>query len=443
MSTASVWIGVMTRRLRSNRLCGAAAWSVSAAVTGRFAALLSAVLLARILGPARYGEYALVLSTVMMVSSVATSGVGVAASKYLADVRGGDPALCPAAIGAIAVIVAVFAGTAGVALWWGAPALAVRHFHRPEMGVLLTLGAPALGFAIVLGAAQGALNGMERFRAAALLGGASAIVLACVLPASAYFFGTLGALGAWALVTAMSACWAVRHVFSSRHLLPAPDPALLWRETRRFSAMSVPIVLGALVMAPVNWIALSLLAKSPSGIVEVGHFSAAYQWYVGLTFVPSVIANACLPLLSRLCSAGDGQGFSALVRDGVTANALMACASSALIWVSADVIMKMYGPEYVQSASLLRWLAVASAANGLNVAIGQAMTASNRLWTGVFVNLAWCAVFLGWVAATVSHAGAQALAQALVVAYTVHTLIHLALLRGHLRRAHAHGGPEK
>lgn len=435
VSAASIRIAGLMRRFRRNRLGGAVGWGVCGALAGRFAALTSAVLLARLLGPARYGEYALVLSTVMMVSSVATTGVGAAASKYLADLRGSAPELRATGLAAVALIAFAFSSVAGVALYWTAPGLAARHFGRPEMAVPLVVGAVALFFSIVQGAAQGALNGLERFRGVALLNTAAAVALACALPAFAYLGGTVAAVAAWSVVTAISACCAGLMVLRSAVRMGTVSKPRLWRELKRFSATGAPIALSALVMAPVNWLAMSLLARTPAGLEEVGRFNAAYQWYIGLAFIPSVIASATLPLLSRSRSARDGRGFAAIVRDGVLLNMLVAFASAALVWVLADAIMGMYGPQYRESASLLRWLAVASAANGLNAAIGQVMTASNQLWFGVFVNLLWSAVFLGWVAARVSATGALAIAQGLVAAYVVHTLIHLAFLRRHLRDA--------
>jgi O-antigen/teichoic acid export membrane protein len=210
------------------------------------------------------------------------------------------------------------------------------------------------------------------------------------------------------------------------------------REVGRYAAVCTPIVLGALVAAPVNWLALAMLARTPAGFAQVGHFNAAYQWYIGLTFIPAVIAGTVLPALSRLRAIGDGRGFAALTRDSIVVNALVACASSLAVALSAAPLMALYGASYRDAAPLLHWLAVAAAANGLNAAVGQIMTATNRLWFGLLVNLLWSAIYLGWAAWQVPQVGALGLAQGLVVAYAAHTVIHLVCLRKHLRDAGAH-----
>ena len=419
------------------RLRRTAGWSVGGALAGRVAALVSAVLLARILGPAHYGEYVLVLTTITSVASVSTSGLGIAASKYLADLHGVAAARRDSGIAIVAASAAGSAVLGCALLSLAAGPLARHHFHRAAMTAPLMLGALALAFATVQGVAQGALNGLERFRINALFSSGGAIVLACTLPLCAWLGGVMGGLVAWTAVTGVCACYGVQLVCKGTDWRNALRKGLLRSEARRFTAVSAPMMLSALVMAPVNWLALSLLARTPAGFAQVGQFNAAYQWYMGLIFIPAVLAGTVLPALSRMRTAGDGEGFASLTRHSIATSALVACASSLLVWLIAGRLMELYGPAYHDAASLLRWLAAAAAANGLNAAIGQIMTASNRLWFGLLVNLLWSLTYLGWAAWQVPRIGALGLAQGLVIAYAVHTLIHLGYLRQHLRDAAA------
>lgn len=430
----------MSRNAPLARLRSIAGWSVGGALAGRVAALVSAVLLARILGPAHYGEYVLTMTTITSIASVSTSGLGIAASKYLADFHGDAAARRDTGIVVVGATAAGYAMLACALLAGAAASLAQRHFHNAAMAAPLALGAVALAFSVALGVAQGALNGLERFRANALLSSGCALALAVTLPVFAWFGGVMGGLVAWTAVTGVCACCGIRLLRKGldwRGVLKLG----MWRaEASRFAAVGMPIALSAVAMAPVNWIALSVVAQTPAGFAQVGQFNAAYQWYIGLTFIPTVIAGTVLPMLSRMRASGDGKAFVSLTRHSIAANATVACASSMLIWLSAGWLMKLYGPGYRDAAPLLRWLAVAAAANGLNAAIGQIMTASNRLWFGLLVNLLWSAIYLGWAVWQVPRAGAPALAQGLVIAYAVHTVIHLVYLRRHLRDAHAGNG---
>ncbi|MEX3937104.1 oligosaccharide flippase family protein [Paraburkholderia phymatum] len=437
-------IANLTRSPSFARLTSNAGWSIGGALAGRIAALVSAVLLARILGPARYGEYVLVLATVTSVASLSTSGLGVAASKYLGDFHGAIESRRDVGVVVVGMSAFGYAGLSGVALALVAPLLALWHFHHAAMRGLLELGSLAVVPAIVQGVVQGALNGLERFRTNALMTTSSALSLACTVPFCAWLAGAAGALCA---LIAVTGAWSFYGVWVARAGIDwrgALRTTWLRDETRRFVALGTPVVMSALVMAPINWIALSLLASTPAGFEQVGQFNAAYQWYIGLTFIPAVIAGTVLPVLSRMRASGDGHGFALLTRHSIVANTLVACASSLVVGLVAGRLMALYGAAYRDAAPLLRWLAVAAAANGLNAAIGQIMTASNRLWIGLFVNLLWSAIYLGWASWQVPRVGALGLAQGLVVAYVVHTLIHLGFLRRHVREAAAgerHGRP--
>ncbi|WP_250452958.1 hypothetical protein [Caballeronia sp. ATUFL_M2_KS44] len=255
------------------------------------------------------------------------------------------------------------------------------------------------------------------------------------MPLCAWLAGISGALGALVVVTAAWSGYGARVVCAGIDWRGAWRAAWRNSETYRFATVSTPIVLSALVMAPVNWLALSLLARTPAGLAQVGQFNAAYQWYIGLTFIPAVISGTVLPALARMRASGDGRGFASLTRHSIVTNGIVACVSSLVVWLVAHRLMTLYGPAYSEAAPLLRWLAIAAAANGLNAAVGQIMTASNRLWFGLFVNLLWASTYLGFAWWQVPRTGALGLAQGLVVAYILHTLIHLGCLRRHLRDA--------
>jgi len=417
------------------RLGRVAGWSVGGALAGRVAALVSAVLLARVLGPAHYGEYVLVLTTVTSVASLSTSGLGVAASKYLGDFHGEMAPRRDSGVVIVTLAGLAYAVLAGGLVAWSAPSLAKEHFHHETLIGPLELGALAVVPAIVQGVVQGTLYGLERFRTNASISSAGAVSLACTVPLCAWLAGVTGALGALIVVTGLWACYGARAMYTGIGWRDAWRATWMRAEARRFVALSTPIVLSALAMAPVNWLALSLLSRTPAGFAQVGQYNAAYQWYTGLTFIPTVIAGTVLPALSRLRASGDGRGFALLTRHSIVANALVSCASSLAMWLIAGRLMALYGPAYHGAAPLLRWLAVAAAANGMNAAIGQIMTATNRLWFGLSVNLLWSVIYLGFAWYQVPRTGALALAQGLVIAYAVHTLIHLVFLRLHLREA--------
>src|SRR5262245_26613534 len=66
-------------------------WSLAGALLSRVLALVSAMLVARLLGKSIYGELGLIQSTIGMFGTLAAFGMGATATKYIAEFRNKDP----------------------------------------------------------------------------------------------------------------------------------------------------------------------------------------------------------------------------------------------------------------------------------------------------------------------------------------------------------------
>ena len=93
------------------RLAKGVFWSMAGAVISRGLGIVSSVVVARTLGKVGFGELGIIHSTVMMFQLFAGFGLGLTATKYVAEYRGTDPQKAgriideqdPAAIAPIAV----------------------------------------------------------------------------------------------------------------------------------------------------------------------------------------------------------------------------------------------------------------------------------------------------------------------------------------------------
>src|SRR5664280_450460 len=74
------------------RLLRGAFWSMAGTMVSRALALAASVLAARIIGKTVYGELGIIQSTVGMFGALAGFGMGTTASKFVAELRGKDPA---------------------------------------------------------------------------------------------------------------------------------------------------------------------------------------------------------------------------------------------------------------------------------------------------------------------------------------------------------------
>jgi O-antigen/teichoic acid export membrane protein len=73
------------------RLIQGSIWSFTGSLVSRVLALAAAVLVARVLGKASYGELGMVQTTIGMFGTLAGFGMGTTAAKFVAEFRTTDP----------------------------------------------------------------------------------------------------------------------------------------------------------------------------------------------------------------------------------------------------------------------------------------------------------------------------------------------------------------
>src|SRR5262249_53495765 len=81
------------------RLARGTFWTLLGTLVAQGASLVSSIIAARLLGPAGYGELGMVRSTMLLLSIPAGTGLGIVASKYVAQYRDVDPARAGRLIG--------------------------------------------------------------------------------------------------------------------------------------------------------------------------------------------------------------------------------------------------------------------------------------------------------------------------------------------------------
>lgn len=400
-------------------------WSLAGALLSRALGLVSSVLVARMLGKEGFGQLGMIQSTVGMFQIFAGFGLGLTATKYVAELRRDDSDRA----GRIVTLSLLFAaGSGGVMtllLLGSASLVAQRVLAAPAMAELLLISAPMLLFGAVAGAQSGALAGFEAFRSIARVNlGAGLLTFPCLV-GGVYLAGVQGAV--WGLVAASAAGVVLNHRALSHQArsagVPVPAPNSL-SEREVLWHFSFPAVLASMLVTPVNWAASALLVNQPGGYAEMGLFNAANQWRGAILFLPGLLCQVGLPLICSL--KGDDQEkelgrkilhYNLLLNGGVTlVVALVVSGLSALI-------MGSYGSSFASGYDVLVVLAISTVLVSINSVIGQTVTSSGRMWLGFGFNSIWAASLLALSYFLVPAYGALGLAAAYLAAYLVHTLV--------------------
>lgn len=130
------------------------------------------------------------------------------------------------------------------------------------------------------------------------------------------------------------------------------------------------------------------------GVAAVGVYNVAYRVVFVLLFLPYLAAVALLPLASRLHKKSQ-QELEALYHSSLNIAVLIGLPIAAGIWLIAPVLIDViFGKEFIESAQILRLLAVILFFACFSSVIGAFLTASDRQgertrcqWTSAWVSV--------------------------------------------------------
>jgi O-antigen/teichoic acid export membrane protein len=277
-------------------------------------------------------------------------------------------------------------------------------------------------FGAIAGSQTGALTGFEAFKNIARVQVYVGVATFCLLIIGTLAAGLLGAVVA--LTVSLFLNCVLNEVELRREAANAGVPLNAegyWREWRVIWHFSMPAILAGILVAPVNWLCISILVHQPDGYAEMGIVNAANQWRSALVILPATLGTIALPMLSHLHNVGDFAGMRKVFWTSVAVNGTTALLAAVVISAFSPWIMQMYG-EGFQGGELVLVVLVLSAALMVTVSVvGQILASSDRMWAGFFLNCGWA---FTTIAATwfLRHHGAAGLAMGSFIGYLFHVV---------------------
>ena len=162
------------------------------------------------LGKTGYGELGMIQSTVGMFGVFAGFGLGLTATKHVAEFCRSDPERAGRIIGLSGLVAMVTGGLMAMGLFIFAPWLAEHTINAPHLAGVLRIGALILFISALNGAQTGALSGFEAFKTIAYVNLFVGLISFPILVGGAYFGGLTGAV--WALTINLGFNWLLNHL---------------------------------------------------------------------------------------------------------------------------------------------------------------------------------------------------------------------------------------
>jgi len=406
------------------RFARSAGWSIAGAVTSQALGLAASVFTARLLGNEAFGELGMIQTTVGTFGIFAGLGLGLTATKSVAELRDIDPERAGRIIGLSSATATMAGGIISVLLFVFAPFLAVRSLGAPSLTMSLQVSSGFLFLNALIGMQTGVLAGLEAFRTIAYLNLARGLLTFPITVVGVLFWHLPGAV--WALVVTAAVGWLLNHLTVQRECRKAGVPIRFkksWGERSILWSFSVPAFLGSAVAGPATWAASALLVNRPGGYVQMGIFSVASQWRTAAAFIPSTLSQPLLAMLSSMYGKSEMKAYRKLAWANICFVFLITTLSAAAIALAAPWIVKAYGSEFSAAAPVLVLVMIATVISSTASVVGQIIASAARMWAGLALNSIWATALLLFSFLLVSRFGALGLAYATLGAYLIHGLM--------------------
>jgi O-antigen/teichoic acid export membrane protein len=395
-------------------------WSVAGGIFSRGFVLAASVGCARLLGTTGFGQLGMIQSTAGMFGIFAGLGLGLTATKYVAEYRVKDRDRAGRIL-ALSAVVAVISGALMTgALILGSSFLANRTLGAPNLARPLAIGSGLIMFGAMNGAQTGALTGLEAFQAIAQVNLWTGISTLVLVTGGTWFGELRGAL--WGLVAAIAVNWLLNNLAIRRECTRAQityhfsSCAKEWRILYRFS---LPAFLASIVVGPAMWLCNTWLVRQPSGFAAMGLYTAADKWRLLILFVPSTVAGMALPMLSNLHGDGDPVGYSKISNANLFVNLGLTILPAAAIAICAVPILSAYGPTYRAAWPILAILAFSAVPEALNNVLGYELISKGRIWWRLAFDVLLAGTLVGFSWWAIPRWGAMGLAGGYGLAFSV------------------------
>jgi O-antigen/teichoic acid export membrane protein len=373
--------------------------------------ILTAAYLSRHFGSEGYGLLTLVSVLIVWLESNVALALSRPAIKLVGESK--DWQL----VGTTVLRLYVLAGLGLGAAVWAVSGPLSRLMAEGALSNYLRLLALDLPIFCAAQAHRNILVGLGRFRERAYIGAARLIArLLLIVTFAALSRSVAGAI--WGSLFASLVELIVCRIYIRPRLFLRGAYAM-----RRLCGYALPLIMSALCMSLYSRLDLLLLKPLGATTTETGIYSIAQN----LALLPSLFAFAFAPALlstlSRLLSVGDSASALRVGRHAMRAVLLSTPLAALIAGAAPDLIVRIFGPEFLPAATLLRLLIFASLAllmisvtTGIMTAAGKPAWTLHCAWPLALAALAGHIVFIplagpvgaAWVTTAFAIAGAIA-----------------------------------
>ncbi len=354
--------------------------------------LIAFIVVARIIGKDMYGKFGMIRSTVNMFAIFATSGLGVATTRYIALYKSTDKEKVSRVIG-LSTISSVVVGLVVAGAMLLCSNQLAQSMGFPELGFYFFISSFVLLFIGMNGVQTGCITGFEMFKTLALCNLLSGILFLVMVIGLSQIYGFGGAVSG--LLLGYLATWFINHIAVTR-ILSRNSISIDYKNSgQEFDSIThfvLPTVLCVFLPIPSLWLCNYMLMKY-SGSEQMAIFDVANQWRILIAFVPVNLSKVALPMLSRLCNDKSGR-YNRYLQINMLLNFIVSAGVALIVILFSGYILKLYGKGFEGGKVTLMILSFSAVICAVNDVLRGAFLSQGRMWEGLVFNVIWSIVII-------------------------------------------------
>ena len=402
------------------RLISGIKWTAVVAVVVSASHLASSVIAARLLGLEEFGKFSIIRSTAIMMANIAAMGIGVAATKYVAELRNTTPERLGRILGLCSSITIVTSGLFALALLLLAEEIATTSFNSGQLAGQLRISSIYIFFVTLNEYQNGVLAGFESFAKLARINAIQAVGSLLLISVLAFLWGLTGA--AWALGLSGVLNWYLNRLEIRKQLAKyqiAPTYEGVFQEKAVLTNFALPVAFSGMIGAVTVWGCNAFLVRQPEGMAQMAIFTAAGSFRSLVMFVPGMVIRVATPILCNLVGEKNYLASSRVFKINVLISALASsCVAGVIIWMAPE-LLALFGKKFVIGSEVAIVVALVSVIEVMASTLYQPLLAHGRIWWQVQVIVCWSITLLFVTFLTAGDYGALGLAGSYMAAHLV------------------------
>ncbi|WP_150452383.1 oligosaccharide flippase family protein [Arenibacter lacus] len=369
------YLSSLTSRLKNSKLANDSFWAIFGNAVGKGFSLLTAIIIARILGKELYGEYGIVSSTIGAILIFSNFGLNFTSTKYIAEYNSTQPEILSQLIRSCQTLTLIFSGLATIILFALSEEIATSLLKLPKLAHFLQV----ISIGILIGSVGrtqvGILAGLGKFKELAKINtfiGIGNFIFGVTLT---YFYGLLGAcLG---LVLVQFIHYLFLRYYIRKFIAPIKSESANKVSLREILNFSTPVALQEALYSILTY-ATGLLLVQMSTYGEVGLSSAATYWSAIILYIPGILRNVILSHLSA--NLENIKARIRMLRIILAFNFGVTFLLSLIVYLLSDYIAISYGDNFSGLKEVLNICVFTTIFTSMSNVYAQAYMSENKNW---------------------------------------------------------------